>query len=37
MCVIDSESRKFNELPLDTISIPNYVITKGPTHDARQD
>ena len=35
-CLIDSESRsKFNELRLDGLSIPNYVIKKGPTHRAR--
>ena len=35
-CMIDSESgRKFNKLRLDALSIPNYVITKGPTHCAR--
>ena len=36
-CLIDSESRrKFDKLRLDTLSIPNYVIKKGPTHGARQ-
>ena len=35
-CLIDSESkRKFNKLRLDTLSIPNYVIKKRPTHGAR--
>ena len=35
-CLIDSESRrKFNKLRLDALSIPNYVIKKGPTHGAR--
>ena len=35
-CLIDSESRrKFNTLTLDALSIPNYVIKKGPTHGAR--
>ena len=34
--LIDSESeRKFNKLRLDALSIPNYVIKKGPTHGAR--
>ena len=32
-CLTDSESRrKFNKLRLDALSIPNYVIKKGPTH-----
>ena len=31
--LIDSESRrKLNKLRLDALSIPNYVIKKGPTH-----
>ena len=31
--LIDSESeRKFNKLRLDALSIPNYVIKKGPNH-----
>ena len=34
-CLIDSESRKFNKLRLDALSIPNYVIKKGPTQAAR--
>ena len=35
-CLIDSESgRKFNELRLDALSIPNYVKKKGPTYGAR--
>ena len=35
-CLIDSESkRKFNKLRLDALSIPNYVIKKGPNHGAR--
>ena len=35
-CLIDSESkRKVNKLRLDALSIPNYVIKKGPTHGAR--
>ena len=35
-CLIDSESRrKFNKLRLDELSIPNYLIKKGPTHGAR--
>ena len=35
-CLIDSDSRrKFNKLRLDALSIPNYVIKKGPTHGAR--
>ena len=34
--LIDSESRrKFNKLRLDALSIPNFVIKKGPTHGAR--
>ena len=34
--LVDSESRrKFNKLRLDALSIPNYVIKKGPTHGAR--
>ena len=34
-CLIDSESRrKFNKLRLDALSIPNYVIKKGPHHGA---
>ena len=28
-------SRKLNKLRLDALSIPNYVIKKGPTHGAR--
>ena len=35
-CVIDSEARrKFNKLRLDALSIPNYVMKKGPNHGAR--
>ena len=35
-CLIDIDSRrKFNTLRLDALSIPNYVIKKGPTHGAR--
>ena len=35
-CLFDSESRrKFDKLRLDALSIPNYVIKKGPTHGAR--
>ena len=35
-CLIDSESkRKFYKLRLDALSIPNYVIKKGPNHGAR--
>ena len=35
-CLIDSESRrKLNKLRLDALSIPNYVIKKGPNHGAR--
>ena len=35
-CLIDSESRrKSNKLRLDALSIPNYVIKKGPTHGVR--
>ena len=35
-CLIYSESRRqFNKLRLDALSIPNYVIKKGPTHGAR--
>ena len=35
-CLSDSESRrKLNKLRLDALSIPNYVIKKGPTHGAR--
>ena len=35
-CLIDGESRrKFNKLRLGALSIPNYVIKKGPTHGAR--
>ena len=35
-CLIDSESRrKFNKLRLDALSIPNYVIKKGPNHGTR--
>ena len=35
-CLIDSESRrKFNTLRLDALSIPNYVIKKGPNRGAR--
>ena len=35
-CLIDSESRrKFNKLRLDALSIPNFVLKKGPTNDAR--
>ena len=35
-CLIYSESRrKFNKLRLDALSIPNYVIKKGPNHGAR--
>ena len=34
--LIDSEfKRKFNKLRLDALSIPNYVIKKGPNHGAR--
>ena len=34
--VVESESgRKFNKLRLDALSIPHYVIKKGPTHGAR--
>ena len=34
--LVDSESRrKLNKLRLDAISFPNYVIKKGPDHDAR--
>ena len=34
--LIDSESRrKLNKLRLDALSIPNYVIKKGPTHGSR--
>ena len=34
--LIDSESRRrFNRLRLDALSIPNFVIKKGPTHGAR--
>ena len=34
--MIDSESRrKFNELKLDALSIPHYVIKKGRSHGAR--
>ena len=34
--LIDSVSRrKFNKLRLDALSIPNYVIKKGPTHGGR--
>ena len=34
-CLIDSDSkRKFNKLRLDALSIPNYVIKKGPNHGA---
>ena len=34
--LVDCESRrKFNKLRLDALSIPNYVIKKGPTHGAR--
>ena len=34
--LIDSESRrKFNKLRLDPLSIPNYLIKKGRSHDAR--
>ena len=34
--LIDSESnRKFNKLRLDALSVPNYVIKKGPNHGAR--
>ena len=36
--LIDSESRrKFQKLTLEALSIPNYVIKKGPTHGARHD
>ena len=36
-CLIYSESgRKLNKLRLDALSIPDYVIKKGPTHGARQ-
>ena len=36
--LVDSESRrKFNKLRLDALSIPNYVIKKGPTHGARHE
>ena len=35
-CLIDSESIiKFNKLRLDALSIPNYVLKKGPSHGAR--
>ena len=35
-CLIDSESRrKFHKLRLDALSIPNYVLKKGPNHGAR--
>ena len=35
-CLIDSESRrKFSELRLDALSVPNYVIKNGATHGAR--
>ena len=35
-CLIESESRrKFNKLRLDALSVPNYVMKKGPTHGAR--
>ena len=35
-CLIYSESRrKFTKLRLDALSIPNYVIEKGPNHGAR--
>ena len=35
-CLTDSKSRRqFNKLGLDALSIPNYVIKKGPTHGAR--
>ena len=35
-CLIYSESRrKFNKRRLDALSIPNYVIKKGPNHGAR--
>ena len=35
-CLIDSESRrKINKPRLDALSIPNYVIKKGPNHGAR--
>ena len=34
--LVDSESRRmFNELRLDALFFPNYVIKKGPTHGAR--
>ena len=34
--MIDSEfKRKFNKLRLDALSIPNYLIKKGPNHGAR--
>ena len=34
--MVESESRrKFNELRLDALSIPNYVIKKGRSHGAR--
>ena len=34
--LVDSESRrKLDKLRLDALSIPNYVIKKGPTHGAR--
>ena len=34
--LIDSESRRrFNRLRLDALSIPNFVIKKGPTHGTR--
>ena len=36
-CLIDCESRrKFNKLRLDALSIPHYVIKKGPNHGARR-
>ena len=34
--LVDSESRrKFHKLRLNALSIPNYVIKKGPNHGAR--
>ena len=34
--LVDSESRrKFNKLRLDALSVPHYVIKKGPNHGAR--
>ena len=33
--LVDSESRKFNKLRLDALTIPNNVIKKGRTHGAR--